>query len=830
MKRIHSRKSLFIAVCAICFGLLVWITAMLILPSIVRGKVVSLAAGAGVDLSGLVVESAGPRGILVRDAVLEIKDVRARIPLLEMEYTLPSILRGDFNSARISGSRVDLKLSGRQIRLTDLNGTLRLERPGTPSEGEWMFKGEARLNGNPLNLDARLERLTGGGHAVLKCGDLAAESLLKFIPHVDALLARGTLAFIVDVGISDWQPQEVRFSLHADRVRLGYAGVEAVLAGKARGNLRKEPQSHALHAELKIAGIEYGPYLIAEPFAARIDVESATGMRAEFGTISVQKPLGLTIEGLQAHTAGSPLDAEVLLSGGLVFRPGPFLERMPDVQFSGRIRNKARGLGWSLHADTAGPLRGRFGVSTFSAGLRAGFRAEGMGGKGSARVHVRAGNVHLGDNQWRLQIPGLRADGRIGIGLQPTYRGVVQFRDGEFSYPEAGVQCSGISGKVPVTSGEPADAMPVYIKQGDVSAVSLKNIRAEAAVRGLSAAASGVADLSKGPLKIRFHAGANVLSGGDLFQVDFSLPRTELNAGSELGDSIPFLGGFTGGGGIGLKGAVKYASGSGLETTAEVVLSDLSLKQREMNLDIAGLSGSIYFDRLHELHTSPSQRLDFRSLSLGPAKVGRGRVQVQLHDETGGLLERMDFSFCGGRVTTTAFRFPAWETGMEFSLICEGLRLADLLNMVVGKENATGEGTISGVIPIRIGAGGISFQAAHLATSPGETGTLQVIDPEEMAGGILLAEESIRDFTYDWAKVNIMESKDILNMTVQLSGKPRRKLPLKFDPAKKDFVRDPSGQRHVDLKGLLLELKFVDIDVNGLLREAGLFKEREEAL
>ncbi|MBN1197468.1 MAG: YdbH domain-containing protein, partial [Candidatus Aminicenantes bacterium] len=225
---------------------------------------------------------------------------------------------------------------------------------------------------------------------------------------------------------------------------------------------------------------------------------------------------------------------------------------------------------------------------------------------------------------------------------------------------------------------------------------------------------------------------------------------------------------------------------------------------------------------LHELRTLPSQVLRFQSLSLGPAKILDGRLQVQLDGLTSGLTERLDFAFSGGRVTTTAFQFPAQDTGMEIDFICDRLQLADMLNMITGKSNATGQGTISGVLPVRIGSDGIHFKEAHLATSPGDTGILRVEDAADMTGGILLAEESIRDFSYEWAKVNIENSRDHLNMVVQLSGKPRRKLPLKFDPAKRDFVRDPSGERLVDLKGLLLELKFVDIDINALLREAGL--------
>jgi len=826
VKRIHTRRLLCLAGGLVCLLLLAWMAATLLLPGIVRGRMIAAAHRAGVELSGVAVESLGFRGTVVCDAVLESADFRATVPLLRVGYSMAGLLRGEIRSARISGSRVEILASGKQVSLADLDGVLRAGRTDEPSASVWQFKGGARLEGNQLHIDARVNMETGRGNIALQCPDLAAETLPPFLDTACGLLMRGNLMVAADVGIDAWEPRKTRFSLDSRRVHLFFSGAEAIAALVVRGEALGPFERYSLRADMKFDHLRYDRFSITEPLDVRLDADSRSGITAGVGAFSIRQIPGLRVEGLQARAGGSSLDTKVYLSGNLTFPHLSFLQRVPDLRFSAAILNQAQGVNWKVAADTSGSLRGGGDGFAVSAGIRGEVKASGIGGQGSAQVRVHADGFRAASSRWQLGFPGLSVAGRIALGSGPTYRGVVEFTNGEFSHQETGIRAGGVSGKIPFVSNGRIEKQQLSITRVDLSGIRLRNIQAEAAVCGRTAAATGMADLSNSRLKINFTAGLNAVPGSGIFELDFSLPRTELAAGSDLGEAMPVLAGFVGGGGIALKGAVEYPLGAALDATAEIALSGFDFTHERMKLQVEGLSGGVHFSRLQELRTEPSQLLSFRSFSLGPATVHDGRVQLQLHDASAGLLERLDFAFCGGRITTTAFRFPSWEAGMELDLICEHLRLADLLNMISGKDNATGEGTISGVIPIRVGADGISFKEAHLATSPGEMGTLRVSDPEEMAGGILLAEESIRDFAYEWAKVNIADSRERLNMVVQLSGKPRRKLPLKFDPGKRDFVRDSSGERLVDLKGLLLELKFVDIDINALLRESGLGKRR----
>ena len=128
---------------------------------------------------------------------------------------------------------------------------------------------------------------------------------------------------------------------------------------------------------------------------------------------------------------------------------------------------------------------------------------------------------------------------------------------------------------------------------------------------------------------------------------------------------------------------------------------------------------------------------------------------------------------------------------------------------------------MSGVIPLKLVDGSPVFLDGYLDSAPGRSGHLRVSKPEVISGGQLLVEEAIRDFNYNWIKVRLGSRNDRLNMVVSIDGAPAGKLPLRYDQGKKDFVREPSGKRHVELKGLLLDIRFDDIDLKDLIKAGG---------
>jgi hypothetical protein len=146
------------------------------------------------------------------------------------------------------------------------------------------------------------------------------------------------------------------------------------------------------------------------------------------------------------------------------------------------------------------------------------------------------------------------------------------------------------------------------------------------------------------------------------------------------------------------------------------------------------------------------------------------------------------------------------------------VNFAQMLNALVGKTMVSGDAEMSGIIPVRWNKGSPVFLDGDLHSTPGRGGNLRVSQPELIANGQALVEEAIRDFRYNWIKVKLGGRNDRLDMIVSIDGAPSRKLPLRYDAKKKDFIKDPAGGRHVELKGLLLDIRFLDIDLKDLLK------------
>jgi hypothetical protein len=52
-----------------------------------------------------------------------------------------------------------------------------------------------------------------------------------------------------------------------------------------------------------------------------------------------------------------------------------------------------------------------------------------------------------------------------------------------------------------------------------------------------------------------------------------------------------------------------------------------------------------------------------------------------------------------------------------------------------------------------------------------------------------IAVEALKNFDYEWIKINFGSNHDILKIETQLNGKPALPLPFKYDPQQGGFIR-----------------------------------------
>jgi hypothetical protein len=338
----------------------------------------------------------------------------------------------------------------------------------------------------------------------------------------------------------------------------------------------------------------------------------------------------------------------------------------------------------------------------------------------------------------------------------------------------------------------------------------------------------GGAELPVHPLVLTFEGEFDSARENDIFAMDFHLPQTALPEGTDLGPLISSLKGFSVTGKVAMAGRIAISKDSSPMATAELEVHNMALATKDGNMKITGVESSIEFNNLLSMNSRPSQLATIQKISAGPAALENAQIRFQLLDADTVSVESAEFAFAEGEMSVSSFLLSTAKPDMDFGIYCNQLKLTSLLNLAMGEGKAKGDGTVSGYIPLRLVDGNLVFGKGFLQSVPGNAGTIQIADSKDITGGVVLAEEAVKDFTYQWARVNLESRNGNLNLLLKLDGKPNRKLPLIYDQEAGDFVRDPQNRRLVSLQGLTLDLNFVDIDINRLLKQQGKVKFRSK--
>ena len=119
------------------------------------------------------------------------------------------------------------------------------------------------------------------------------------------------------------------------------------------------------------------------------------------------------------------------------------------------------------------------------------------------------------------------------------------------------------------------------------------------------------------------------------------------------------------------------------------------------------------------LRSGPRQHLDFSQLVYGDIVFEGGSADFQVESAKALLLEKAEVGWCGGTVHFQAMRIRPSGKSYEIKLYCDRLNLAEVLDQL-GVVDATGRGTVSGIIPLTIDKGTLRFGSGFLYSSPGQ--------------------------------------------------------------------------------------------------------------
>lgn len=256
---------------------------------------------------------------------------------------------------------------------------------------------------------------------------------------------------------------------------------------------------------------------------------------------------------------------------------------------------------------------------------------------------------------------------------------------------------------------------------------------------------------------------------------------------------------------------------SGLTGSGRLVLQNGSLELARQKITLSGMDTTLTLPSLPQLRSAPNQKLSFAAARMGELTVNGGSLHFTIDSPGSFFIEKGHFNWADGSVNTYALRFAENRLQPEMIFYCTKLKLAGILKQV-GIKNVEGDGTVNGRIPVSFSDGKITFEPSFLYSTPGEGGVIRIAGGDFLTQAIPLdspqfgqldfAQEALRNFSYNWAKIHLFSDHDTLVMQLNLDGKPASPLPFTYDSASGGLRRIQTANGQGIFQPILLDVNF----------------------
>lgn len=361
--------------------------------------------------------------------------------------------------------------------------------------------------------------------------------------------------------------------------------------------------------------------------------------------------------------------------------------------------------------------------------------------------------------------------------------------------PASSVTVRGVEFSIPFLRGGEAEgtiaAEAVSWKNQLTARVAAKTkISLSDSLRKDSAQITGSVVLPDYPgIAVRFRSSSRYENGVFLSRNSFELPESEIPAvdfrkfSGELADLQLS-------GKIRAAGSYVFGTDRAGEGKASVAVSGVNLKSPAHELSLEG--GTLEFDlpSLPEMRSSPGRKASAQRIRFGGIDVRDVELFYRMESPTVWAVEAVKAAWASGVVRMEFTRLDFSRKSCELVLHCDRLNLSEIL-IQLGQKAVPGEGTLNGTLPVTISPGNIVFHDGFLNTTPGVTGSLKLTGTEYLTAGIpetipqyaqlKFSQDVLKDFSYDWAKLNLSSKNDILTLQMKISGRPTRPLPYRYD-------------------------------------------------
>ena len=304
-----------------------------------------------------------------------------------------------------------------------------------------------------------------------------------------------------------------------------------------------------------------------------------------------------------------------------------------------------------------------------------------------------------------------------------------------------------------------------------------------------------------------------------LSQNTFHLPRTEL-ADFDVLRFLPDLKSLALKGAVALEGAYAIGGGRPPQGSAKVTLHQVGVALPQQDVLVENLNLRLELPVLPELRTLPGQPLDCQKLQIGNLVIHDLQARARLESADIITLERVQAKWASGTVRLGTTQINLKQPEPDLLIFCDRIDLAEAFRQL-GNNQLSGNGALSGTLPVTVRKGNISFGDGFLATVPGVNGDLKLGAATALTAGVppgtptynqlKFSGDALRHFLYDWLKISLNNQGDDLQLRLQVSGKPATPLPYSY--VKGEFI---AIDGKTDFSQIRLDVN-LNLPVNNLL-------------
>jgi len=819
---------------------------------------------------------------------------RFTIPFLSVDYSLPPLLRGDIKKISVSGMKLQLDFdkdknqwvlrgfeslfnqqnqqkksekkddipiirnisvvsSSLQINHRDSSLLIPLELQARCNDKTRSYDFSAVVHpfGEAVRLNGNLNPDSGNGKIKIHSDNLHLENFLSGAGIFPELLLKFRTRVLAEVRLQEWEILHAEVKLSTGDFKLFHpmGQLEGSLDLGFRVSQKLEPIDIDFKAIVNNLSSQQYNLAIDRSFTLILKGKTIDTLEFYFSAFKLSEPRKVQVTGLSGTISGLPGNPRI--KGNYRLKtPRYFLAPMiPSLELAGPL-----------------PLKGEFYVNPGSGKQTTGWKISGKGSS-SGGPFLSYEDVKSKCNHVSLQFTAGGKGGKINSTANITIKGLlITFADFSFAADQIlsttninsssagdftasgklrilsaqltganGLKAGGITMDLPWSHALPGSDKAgktgsFNIKSIEISGFNLKDITGQIRQKRRRVEFSGNIHTALEQLRLNLSGSGTLSAEGMSFFLDLTIPPAILPKNTELGKLHPLFKGMQGAGK--LSGSVKISPS---QSEALIRLRDASLAM-DINSEgekavVYGLNGEIKLKDLFNLVSEKSQQVTFESLTIGGFPLTHGQLTLEIESPESIFIERGEFGCFNGKILISPLRYTTGSGDFNITLYCDRIDFNRLVNTLMGKEIAFGDAELNGIIPVTISQGIPVFKDGYLYSTPGIKGNIKFRESSVVSGGVLLVEEAVKDFNYDWIKVKMNSAGNLLDVTVLIDGEPAGKLPLTLNTKTRDIVRDRNGKRDLHLKGLTLELHFKDIDLKSLLKQGSkiyLYKKNEK--